>query len=248
MKTNSEKGHGKNVANFGHLITFCSGYGADYNPTKESIKPAALAAKYTEALNSLDTLNEKLPAYSKAVHDRERLFAPLSKFVTRIVLAATIADTSKQLMVDVKNIARKLKGSRAKAIDNTPPVDPGNPGSEAHKKHSVSQLSFDNRIDNMDKLIKVLGAIPGYKPNETDLSIAGLNRLLTDMKTVNTETLNAYVDVSNQRINRNKILYAHATGLVDIALDVKIYIQSAFGHIGPQHKQVSKYKFIAFKI
>jgi len=34
----SETGHAKNVANFEDLISFATGYGATYNPSKNSLK------------------------------------------------------------------------------------------------------------------------------------------------------------------------------------------------------------------
>ena len=37
MASNSETGHAKNVANFEDLISFCNGYGATYNPSKEAL-------------------------------------------------------------------------------------------------------------------------------------------------------------------------------------------------------------------
>lgn len=36
MASTSEVGHAKNVANFQDLIAFVDGYGATYNPTKNS--------------------------------------------------------------------------------------------------------------------------------------------------------------------------------------------------------------------
>ena len=38
----AETGHAKNVSNFQTLITFCTGYGADYNPTNAMIELTAL--------------------------------------------------------------------------------------------------------------------------------------------------------------------------------------------------------------
>jgi hypothetical protein len=42
MASTSETGHAKNVANFEDLISFVTGYGATYNPTKVPIKLASL--------------------------------------------------------------------------------------------------------------------------------------------------------------------------------------------------------------
>lgn len=38
MRSTSETGHAKNVANFDELISYAIGYGADYNPSKEAIQ------------------------------------------------------------------------------------------------------------------------------------------------------------------------------------------------------------------
>ena len=42
MASTTETGHAKNVANFEDLISFVTGYGATYNPTKVPIKLASL--------------------------------------------------------------------------------------------------------------------------------------------------------------------------------------------------------------
>ena len=41
MASTTETGHAKNVANFEDLISFCTGYGASYNPSKAAIAIAA---------------------------------------------------------------------------------------------------------------------------------------------------------------------------------------------------------------
>ena len=51
MASTTETGHAKNVANFEDLISFCTGYGAPYNPSKASIKLAALGTKRTGEVN-----------------------------------------------------------------------------------------------------------------------------------------------------------------------------------------------------
>lgn len=41
MTSTSETGHAKNVANFDDLVSFVTGYGTAYNPSKASIKLTA---------------------------------------------------------------------------------------------------------------------------------------------------------------------------------------------------------------
>jgi len=47
MASTSETGHAKNVSNFDDLISFVTGYGTAYNPSKASIKLTALQSLST---------------------------------------------------------------------------------------------------------------------------------------------------------------------------------------------------------
>ncbi len=247
MASTSETGHAKNVANFEDLISFCTGYGASYNPSKAAIAIAALSTIHTNALAALANINTLLPAYTNAINAREAAFSPLSKLITRVVNAADASDVSKQVKADVKTIARKLQGKRATPKNDAPAPNPLAPAEETTKNISASQMSFDQRIENLDKLIQLLAAQPAYIPNEPELAVAGLTATLNTMRTTNTTAVNAYTPVSNARINRNTILYAESTGLVDLAGDVKSYVKSVFGATSPQYKQVSGLKFTKVK-
>ena len=243
MASTSETGHAKNVANFEDLISFCTGYGASYNPSKASIKLAALNTKHNDAINGLAAVNTNIPPWTNAVNAREIVFNPLSKLITRVVNAVEASDVTKQIVADVKTIARKLQGKRASPKKATVVDNLATPEDESAKSISASQMSFDSRIENMDKLIQLLTAQAGYTPNEPELTVAGLTAVLKNMKTTNTDAVNAYTPLSNSRIDRNKILYDNETGLVKVAGDVKSYVKSVFGGTSPQYKQVSKLKF-----
>jgi len=247
MASTTETGHAKNVANFEDLISFCTGYGTAYNPSKASIKLPALNTQFTSAKNSLTTINTLLPPSTNAINAREIVFTPLSKLITRIVNAVDASNVPKQVVADVKTIARKLQGKRGS--DKLPTIidDPNTPEDESQKSISASQMSFDQRIENMDKLIQLLSAQSGYSPNETDLKVTTLTTLLADMRTKNTGAINALTPLSNARIARNTILYATGTGLVDVAGEVKKYVKSVFGGTSPQYKQVSGLKFTKVK-
>ena len=243
MSSTSETGHAKNVANFQDLISFCNGYGASYNPNKASITLAALGTKQTDAITALAAVNTNIPASTNAINQREILFNPLNKLITRVLNAVAASDVSKQVIDDVKTIARKLQGKRATPKIPTIIDDPTTPANESQKSISASQMSFDQRIQNMDKLIQLLTSLPGYKPNEPELSIAALTTLFNNMIAANTAAINAYTPLSNARIERNKILYNEITGLVTVAANVKTYIKSLFGATSPQYSQVNKLKF-----
>jgi len=247
MASTTETGHAKNVTNFEDLISFCTGYGTAYNPSKASIKLPALNTQFTSGKGSLTTINTLLPPSTNAINARDIVFTPLNKLITRVVNAVDSSNVPKTFVADVKTIARKLQGKRGS--DKLPTIvdDPNTPEDESQKSISASQMSFDNRIENMDKFVQLLASQPGYAPNETDLKVTSLTTLLADMRTKNTGAINALTPLSNARIARNTILYATGTGLVDTAGEVKKYVKSVFGGTSPQYKQVSGLKFTKVK-
>lgn len=243
MGSTSETGHAKNVANFATLIQFCTGYGSSYNPSKSSILITALNTKLASAETALNELSSLIPIQTLAVNNRDIVFSPLSKLVTRVFNAVEASDVSKLFIEDVKTIVRKLQGRRAKAVNKTPLAE----GEEPPKTHSVSQMSFDSRIENFQNLIDLLAAEPGYNPNETELTVASLSTLLNQMKTVNQEVITSEVPIKNSRINRDNILYVGDNSLVALANDVKKYVKSLFGPDSSQFKQISKLQFTKYK-
>jgi hypothetical protein len=245
MASTSETGHAKNVANFEDLISFCTGYGTSYNPSKNSIKIPQLTTLRTNANTVIQTVKTTKTAFDNSTNVREITFANLKKLSTRIVNAIEATDASKQTVDDAKTINRKIQGRRAD--NNIPPVtttDISTPTPPPTSKSiSVSQQSFDSLIDGFTKLIQVVTTEPLYTPNETDVKVVTLNTLLTGMKSSNSGVITATTAYSNARITRDTTLYATDTGLKDIAAEVKKYVKSVFGATSPQYKQISKLKF-----
>ena len=247
MASTSETGHAKNVSNFDDLISFVTGYGTAYNPSKASIKLTALQSLSTSAKTAISAVNASLPAYSNAVSAREVAFEPLSKLVTRVMNALKATDTTEQVDDSAKTLVRKIQGIRAKAkLTEEEKAALAAEGKEV-KEISSSQMSYDSRLDNFDKLVKLLGSITLYAPNEVELKVATLTSLIADLNVKNTAVVTATTPLSNARISRNDILYKANTGLVEIAIDVKSYIKSLYGATSPQYKQVSKLEFKGVK-
>ncbi|MFZ1693392.1 MAG: hypothetical protein WAT74_09365 [Flavobacteriales bacterium] len=165
MATVHETGHAKNVANFEDLISFATGYGATYNPVNPAIALAGLNAKHAAAVADLAAVNAAFAAWVTAVNARDALFDPLSRLATRIMNAVQASVVDPEVEADVRTVVRKLQGSRAKPKSPDVPDDPSTPEDESRTSSSASQMSFDNRIGNFDKLIQLLAAQPGYAPN-----------------------------------------------------------------------------------
>jgi hypothetical protein len=159
-----------------------------------------------------------------------------------VVNALAATDASKLTIDDANTVNIKIQGRRANGKAVAKPAREGQPVQEVNNI-SVSQQSFDNQVDNFAKLTQTLTAETLYKPNEVELQVATLNTLLTDLKTKNKAVITATAGLSNARIARDKVLYADATGLYDIAQAVKQYIKSLYGASSPQYNQVSGIKF-----
>lgn len=242
MASTIETGHAKNVATFEDLISFCTGYGATYNPSKAALKLVALNPQLTGAQAALQTVKTAKAAYDNATNARELAFVPLKPLATKIINALAATDATAQTVDDVRTIVNKIQGRRAKAVV-VPDAQALAAGAEPVKTASTSQQSYDKLVDQFAQLIAVLTAEPKYLPNETELKVATLNTQATDMRTKNTAVVNALTSVSNARINRDKLLYGELTGMVDVAMDVKNYVKSVFGATSPQYKQVSGLRF-----
>ena len=227
------------------LISCVTGNGTAYNPTKASIKLTALQTLSESAKNALEKVNAALSAYTNAVAAREAAFAPLNKQITRVINALKATDTTRQIDESARTFARKIQGVRASAKRTEEEKKADEAAGKEVVEISSSQMSYNSRLDNFDKLIKLLASVTLYTPNEEDLKVAALTTLYNDLKTKNSDVVNAATPLSNARISRNEILYKALTGLVDTAMDTKTYIKSVYGATSPQYKQVAKLEFKA---
>ena len=243
MTNTSETGHAKNVTNLESLITSIIALETSYNPSRDSIKLTSLQTLLTASTESLNAVNIAQAAYSNAVAARKVAFEPFSKLITRVMNSLKASGASTQVVQSARTIVRKLQGRRASAKITEEEKKALEAEGKEVNQISASQMSFDNRIENFDRLIMLLSSIPLYNPNEAELKVETLKALHNQLKEKNTEVILPIVQLSNSRISRNKILYKENTGLVDIALDSKTYIKSVFGATSPQYKQVSRLYF-----
>ncbi len=246
MASTSETGHAKNVANFEKLVAETTAFGTTYNPAKAALKTAALSTQLTNAKAAITAVNSAEPAYKNAVSARDAAFAPFSKLITRINNALKASDTTVQVDESAMTLVRKLQGRRATAKK----TDEEKKAAAAEGKEVVeissSQMSYDSRLDNFDKLIKLLTSVTAYAPNEADLKVAALTTLYNDMKAKNTAVMTAETPLSTARIARNDVLYKPNTGIVDTSVDVKSYVKSVYGATSPQYKLISSLKFTSY--
>lgn len=240
MKSSTETGHAKNIANFQDLISFCQGYGTSYNPTKESLTIIQLQAQYQSALDKLNATKTQKATFDNATNERRSAFADLKPLSTKIVNSLAVSGADAYAVNNAKSVNKKLQGTSSKKSQNAP-VDSEN--SKTSSGISTSQQSYDNLISHFASLIEVLQQNTTYAPNENDLKLTSLKTKLNQLQTKNTNLINAYILYSNAIIERNQSLYNPISGLVQTAKEVKQYLKSVFGTTSPQYKQISGLEF-----
>lgn len=154
--------------------------------------------------------------------------------------ALRISGVSDQTISQAAAMIRAIRSSKEPEV--VPPATDGEVMTK--KRNKLHKSSMETRTDLFGKLISFLKSIPTYKPNEEDLTIEGLEARLQTLKLANSAFLSADAQLEIARLDRNSILYAEKTGLVDTALDAKRYVKSVFGAVSPEYKSISDIAFV----
>ncbi len=238
MASTSEKGHAKNIANANLLNTHIIELGGMYNPSNPKLILANLQTIYTTSFSHQGEVNTLVAPYTIAVDNREDVFKPISKKITKLRKAYKATDGVTQAhLEDFMTIARKLKGIRK--VKNPPTTDT----TEEKKQHSTSQLSYDQRTNNYDLLISQLKNTPNYSPNETEYRIATLQAEKDQMLQVTQAVATTFIPLNNARSIRNNSLYLSNDNLVDTFNKAKDYLFTILDSNSVQYKAIAKIKF-----
>jgi hypothetical protein len=238
MASTSEVGHAKNIANLNLLNTNIIALGAIYNPSNPKLLLTNFQNIYTSAFSQQQSVNNLVAPYSVAVDEREIIFKPLNRELTKLRKAykATEGVTQVQLE-DFMTIIRKLKGVRKTTA--TPSTNPD----DEQDSHSTSQMSYDQRTNNMDLLISLLQNTPNYNPNENEYKILTYQNKKAQMLLKTQAVADTFVPLNNARSLRNNTLYNSDDNLVDLANRAKDYIFTILDASSAQYKAIAKIKF-----
>jgi hypothetical protein len=238
MASTSEKGHAKNIANAKLLNTYIIEIGSKYNPSNPQLLAENLQNIYSNSFTEQESVNTLVAPYSTAVTNREVIFKPLSKKITKLRKAykATEGVTQDQLE-DFMTVARKLKG--IKKINNAATTDTN----LEKTQHSTSQLSYDQRTNNMDALISLLQNTTNYNPNEAEYQVATIQEEKDQMLKSTQTVSSTFVPLNNARSKRNDTIYLSENNLVDTYNRAKDYLFTILDSSSVQYKAISKIKF-----
>lgn len=236
-RSTHEVGHAKNIASLNLLNTNIMALGVAYNPTNPKLLLTNLQSNYSQALLEQLSVNSLLAPYSFAVNDRETIFQPLNKQLAKLRKAykATEGVTQKELD-NFMTISRRLTGAK-----KTKTAATGTDKEET--SHSTSQMSYDQRTNNMDLLISLLQNTPNYNPNETEFTIEFLQNQKAQMLQKTQAVANAYVPLNKARSVRNNTLYLAKDNLVELGNKAKDYLFTILDANTAEYKAIARIKF-----
>ncbi len=246
MKSNTEAGQSKNLANLNTLIEAIVSYGEAYAPQRAAFQLPALRELYANALQAISATNVAFGNYTQAITNREKAFEPLSTTARRVVYAIKASEADEHIDAAATTIVKKIVGGRKKATKTDEEKAALMAEGKTVTEISTSQMSFDNRLGNFDKLIALLSTTEAYNPNENDLKVDTLKAFYNALLAQNERVATAANALADARMARNVLMYKPATGAMDIANDVKLYIKSVFGPSSVQFNRISKLKFINY--
>jgi hypothetical protein len=241
MKTNIEK----QVAAFDQVLGHCNALGPVYNPSKESMKVAALTTLLTSAQKSIQAVDTAKSAFILAINERQRVFAPLPGIGTRILNALGATDASPQLIADIKLYRDKFRGTSRENHSEINMPEGGSqnqPSSASTSRGPVSQLDFESKIRNFNTMIELLKSEPTYKPNEADLTIGALTATLATLRAKHKAVMTAQIALGNARLERKKVVYSDS-GIYGTAKRIKQYVLSIYGATSAQYHQIDSFYF-----
>ena len=232
MASTSETGNEINVVNLKTLYEYLESL-PNYKPSREAISIANLKKVHTDLTPSVSTLRDIRVDYADAVDEQQALFKPFKKHITRVMKAVRTSVEDQEQADTAESICKKIAGTRITAKKKDPEAT----------QISTAQLSYDSQTKNFRELIAEIKKIPGYKPNETELTISVLEKMATDMEDKVAAVNKLEGIIVNAKKTRDLLLYSPKTGLLDLVELVKQYMGSAFGDPSPELKYVRKLKF-----
>lgn len=237
----NERGHARNAAGFRELVIICNGLSSSYNPPQQELSISALTSQSNKIDQLIDQLNTALQYEKNIINERQLSFKDLNKQVSRIINALIFFGVPVNVLEDAKSLSFKLVGKRIGKLKTN---EDGFP----IKTISTSQMSYDMRLENYDKLLKLVAAQQNYIPNETDMKIESLLLHAQNLRTLNQNIITANNNVSNARILRNKALYTDSNNASEVVKKIKSYIKYVFGSNSPEYKQITRISFNKLRV
>jgi hypothetical protein len=127
------------------LVSFCTGYGTTYNPSRDALKVANLQTLLTAAKAAIADCKAKETAFDNATDARKEAFTTLKALGTRIVNALSVSGVADSVIEGARTINRKLQGQRANGSASSAPSPLEKAGMRLHP-YPISCLIFTTEL------------------------------------------------------------------------------------------------------
>jgi hypothetical protein len=235
----NEAGHAVNVANFKELIVFVENLGNEYNPPISELSVEAMKKQAIQLDEAMQVLKDVQASHKKSTNDRRVVYDSLNYLATRIMATLSFLNIDSKTIQDARAIVNKVKGTatKKKAL-------PTAEGETPAKTISTSQMSFEQRKENFERLIALLQAESRYVTNEDELKIASLQTVAKTLGESTNRALEAEQQVDKARQKRDELLYQEQSGAIPIGLRAKAYIKSKYNTKSVEYKRIQAIKLL----
>lgn len=243
MKTTSKIGHNENVSNANVLLSRVSTFGKTYNPSNSLLLMSNFSDLTRRGLEANAAVDVADIAKQNARSARSIEYDDVDSLADRSLNALKVSGASEPTIEQAKSMVREIHGKRATKLLTTAEHDAAKLAGNDVKQVTKHNSDVETKAINMGKYGQFLISIPEYIPNEVDITGNALTAKATNMKAKNEALMSAETNAKSAMTNRDKILYADNTGLVDVATNIKTYVKSVFGSTSAEYKQISDLKF-----
>jgi hypothetical protein len=225
-----------NMQAFNNLIGYCTGYGGKYNPGRQNLRIEALQSKMEAVRQTLDVVKETRVHFSNEVNARKQAFDQLPVLVASVMRTLEATGASAEKLANARTFVKGFFGRLPKSATSEP--IPQAAATPAPVKRSRLQMAYVSKVEWFARLIETVATEPLYQPNEEELSVAGLQKKLTELHSLNQRVTDARIQWSNALVARNELMYDADESLLRTAMAVKKYLRAVFGYSSPQYSQV----------
>jgi hypothetical protein len=226
---------------FNELIGYCTGFGGKYNPGRQNLHIENLQAQKELVRQVHEKVKETKVHFINEVNERKQVFAQLPAMSSRVLRAMEASGTSAERLSSARMLVNSILG-RTKNAPAAVPKESTTPEGEIAKRSSLS-MSYWSKADAFSQLVKMVTSESLYQPNEPELSLEGLTKMLAELEAMNQRVSQARMLWSNARTQRDNVFDGNENSMNGSARMVKSYLRSVFGFNSTEYAQVKGIKF-----
>ena len=237
--------HVKNIEAFSRLVGFCSGYGGNYNPGRQTLQIDALVNQLNVTQSALEQVKVAKTDYDNEVNRRKQTFDQLPRLAASMLRLLEASGAKPEKLDDARSFVHQLLGRSPK---NRGPLGiPSDEASPMEKKATVQrsalQLAYVSKADTFSRLVKAVSSEPMYSANESTLSTEGLDAKVQELYQLNRQVADARARWSKAMIERNSAMYGPEVSMIKTAQATRKYVRAIFGHDSEQYGLIKSLDF-----